>query len=654
MKYRYIILLLQLCFFVSCDTSDKMEDDGTINSEPIDYSMFKASIDNSLNDKVVSRAVSYGSSETPDLKLYFDNGSIAAYTYNTSSQYYEVDDATQMGDKALYVYSSEVEDNKSGALVAAAWPEQFAAIPETEISLRNVKPRVRINYKYADTEAITSINAVSLCQIYSDGELSALPTLVYSATGEVGEVVASSTTDIYSSILSDEESDKQAAGEVNYLTGAYELYVVPQVLSTYDACVKFVIDGEEHLYYFKNKVSFESYYCYDIVFEIKMFEGAVSIELTDQNEYAEWEDMGDGLIVSIDPSNRFDSWDGSSISTTLEGNGDAESPYLIKSAADLNYFCSLANGSLASTYLAAHYRLEQNIDWGGNAWSMIGSKTNSFVGVFDGNGYTLKNIVLSYGYNNGGMFGYIGSSSSTVVTSYTGEIKNLSLTGIISGAGSNIAGVVGSANPTSNVENCHFSGTVSGTFGVGGIVGSSQGRVVGCSVINSTITSTTEPSGTTKGAGGVVGQMWNNVNIKFEYNLALNCKVSGKKEEYTGGLIGSTWTAAQSSGNSFAKNITTDNSSYMFGITGYMGGTGEDPTSDTYSSLYQQSYYTGDAAYNDSTYFLGSDAYTTQQMCNMLNNGDVLQEFDPSQNSEGWYWAVNETYDSPMPVYNSK
>lgn len=650
MKFKYITTLLMLCLFISCQTDETIDNGEIGEKDPVDYSMFMASIDNSLSDKIVSRAISYVDSATPNLSVYFEDGNIASYTYNDNNLYYEVDDATQMGDKALYVYSSEMGEDSNGALVAASWPELFETNPATEISLRNVKPQVRINYKYADTEEIASVSTVSLCQIYSAGEFSALPTLVYTATGDLGEVVASETTDIYASVLTDD----QAEGDVTYITGAYELYAAPQVLSTYDAYVKFTIDGEDHLYYFKDKVSFESYYSYDMVFEIKMFEGAVDIELTEQSKYADWEDEGDGLIVTIDPANKFDTWDGSAISTSLEGAGTDNDPYLIQSAADLNYVLSLTSGSLATTYLSANYRLEKNIDWNSNSWSMIGTYSTPFLGLFDGNGYTIKNIAISYSWNSAGLFRYVGTSSTSAVTSYQGEIKNLSLTGVINGSAHNTAGFVGNAAPTSNIENCHFSGTVLGSYAVGGIVGSGEGRIAGCSVMNSTITATTESTGTTKGAGGIVGQLWTNTNIRFEHNLVLNCKVSSAKETSAGGLIGSTWTQWQPSYNSFAKNITTDNESDMFGLIGYTGAADADPTTDTYSYLYQNSYYTGDVAYNDAAYYLDSANYTMQEMCNMLNYGDASIEYNPSENAAGWYWAVSNTYDSPMPVYNSK
>ncbi len=173
-------------------------------------------------------------------------------------------------------------------------------------------------------------------------------------------------------------------------------------------------------------------------------------------------------------------------------------------------------------------------------------------------------------------------------------------------------------------------------------------------MVNSTITATGEATGTTKGAGTVIGQVWANTNVKSEYNLALNSKVSGAEEEYTGGLIGSTWNQLQPAWNSFSNNITTDNTKYFFGIVGYTGYTGEDPTLDTYVDLYQNSYYTGAGAHLDSNYYLDPELYSAQEMCNMLNDGDSTTEYDPAQNAEGWYWAVDSNYDSPFPTYNSK
>ncbi len=654
MKYRYIATLLLLGALSSCSESDDNLNESDITKEPVDYSSFFASIDNTLSDKVVSRAVSYGDYAKPELMVSFEGGEQANYTYNTTSLCYEVDDATQLGEKALYVHSTEYGDSNNGAMVAAAWPDTFAENPATIISLKNIKPRIRINYKYADTEAIATVSGVSLCNIYTQGEFAALPTIIYTSTGDLGEVQAAVSTDEYSNILTDDELESQEEGVVTYTTGAFELYTVPQVLSTYDAYVKFTIDGEDHLYYFKDKVSFESHYCYEMVFEIKMFEGAVDIELTEQSEYGDWEDEGDGLIVTIDPANAFDTWDGSSVSTMLEGSGNSENPYLIYSAADLKYFTTAAAGTSASTYLSAHYRLEQNIDWNSNAWTMVGSNSAPFLGTFDGDGHTIKNLALSYGYSNGGMFGFIGQAATTTVTEYIGEIKNLSITGVFTGTGNNIAGFVGQVQSSSNIENCHFSGSVTGALGVGAIAGSLSGRVAGCSVVNSTIIGTGESTSTTKGTGAVVGQIWANTNVKFEYNVALNSTVSNVDEKYTGALVGSTWNQWQPLWNSFSSNVTSDNAEYIFGLVGYTGNAGEDPTTDTYTYLYQSSYYTGSAAYLDPAYYLDPASYSAQEMCNMLIYGDITTQYDPDQNAEGWYWSVNDAYDAPFPTYNSK
>lgn len=86
----------------------------------------------------------------------------------------------------------------------------------------------------------------------------------------------------------------------------------------------------------------------------------------------------------------------------------------------------------------------------------------SFSGIFDGGGYTIKNIMLSDEGSNQGVFRYVEE---------VGIVKNLKVEGFInpSGTRSNVGGIVGTNHGT--LVNLSFSGDVSGLTSIGGVVG---------------------------------------------------------------------------------------------------------------------------------------------------------------------------------------
>jgi len=89
------------------------------------------------------------------------------------------------------------------------------------------------------------------------------------------------------------------------------------------------------------------------------------------------------------------------------GSGTASDPYIIMTADQLD---EVRND------LDAHYRLGADIDLDvspyneGQGWVPIGDSTlNPFIGVFDGNWHTIKNLFTTGGsYDSIGLFGVLG------------------------------------------------------------------------------------------------------------------------------------------------------------------------------------------------------------------------------------------------------
>ena len=220
----------------------------------------------------------------------------------------------------------------------------------------------------------------------------------------------------------------------------------------------------------------------------------------------------------------------------LEGEGTADSPYLIPDLATLKYYRNLINAEDTNEkYGNAYYKLTADIDmnpgwtyaydrasgdwtWTGNGqslaqWVPIGTSDNEFNGNFDGNGHSIFDLYINRYEDDQGLFGYVEE---------TGTVRNLSVTGDITGD-DNIGGVVGESYGT--VTGCSFAGSVTGDEDIGGIVGDNNGDVTGC-------TNNGSVTGESDDVGGIVGYNDGDVTV-----CANNGSVTGHDDD-VGGIVG--------------------------------------------------------------------------------------------------------------------
>ena len=106
-----------------------------------------------------------------------------------------------------------------------------------------------------------------------------------------------------------------------------------------------------------------------------------------------------------------------SLAQSWEGEGTVDSPYLIKSAADLQRLEQKVNEGDDCENL--HFKLTNNIDMSTicsvslGDWNSIGSINNYFEGDFDGDGYTINHLYSRAGNSTyKGLFGYIGTKGT--------------------------------------------------------------------------------------------------------------------------------------------------------------------------------------------------------------------------------------------------
>jgi hypothetical protein len=235
---------------------------------------------------------------------------------------------------------------------------------------------------------------------------------------------------------------------------------------------------------------------------------------------------------------------------SLPGEGTADSPYLISSAADLNNLRQY----LAANSLGKHFRITQDIDLGPwlaensptAGWIAIGnSSANSFQGYLHGGGHTISGIwcqnTSSPFYV--GLFGYLKSATvdslgistakgktlfSSNTMSYCGGIAGQADASVIAHCfadlslqGGYLGGMAGYAINASTITHCYTTGTLRGAQYTGGMVGSARN--------NNTLVEYCLSNAEIAGAGnigGIVGHLMNGT-VTVRHCVAANPSVTG-------------------------------------------------------------------------------------------------------------------------------
>ncbi|MDO4511277.1 MAG: hypothetical protein Q4B68_05605 [Bacteroidales bacterium] len=261
----------------------------------------------------------------------------------------------------------------------------------------------------------------------------------------------------------------------------------------------------------------------------------------------------------------------------FEGEGTAESPYLIKTAKDLATLAYLSknDASVRSTtstktvndvtyrgvFTGKYFKLANDIDLAGTkeAIEPIGNTSYMWEGVFDGDGHTISNFSIdNYAYDYCGLFSEVGlkgevknlKMANTTITSLGynvaavagrnyGKIDNITLTSprIVASEGYNTGAVAGrSYGPLSNIT---VEKAVVSSLGYSGAVVGSQYS----SITNANATGSVQGTGKQVFVGGVAGLV-SKANVDQANPVIDNCSFSGtvvspNNEVAVGGLVGS-------------------------------------------------------------------------------------------------------------------
>ena len=183
------------------------------------------------------------------------------------------------------------------------------------------------------------------------------------------------------------------------------------------------------------------------------------------------------------------------------GSGTEEDPYRIRTRAHLEAM----DDAGTDWTRGKHFRLEEDIDLDGKAWTPIDLK-----GRFDGNGHAVIGLKVAVeGSGSGavaGLFGYVSDGATIEWLTVHGSVSAKDDFFVRAG------GVAGHASESS-IEGCDFVGTVKAVAGdwaiVGGVVGTASDTAVkGCTASGSAEAESKDSTGAAAPgavAGGIVG-----------------------------------------------------------------------------------------------------------------------------------------------------
>ena len=260
-------------------------------------------------------------------------------------------------------------------------------------------------------------------------------------------------------------------------------------------------------------------------------------------------------VQALEPESAV--WDGTVADSFESGAGTESSPFIIKTAEQLAYLAQSTNSG--NNYKGKYFKLDNDIvlntedafsydafgfacdaaeDKTPNTWTPIGNSSNTFSGVFDGDGHKIIGIYINSQSSNQGFFGHCSNAT----------VKNLGVTdGYIKGIG-NIGGVVASnnsSNGTATVSNCYNNCAINCTgqanynsSAVGGVVGF-NGVYTGNNSISDCYNAGLVKSSFAN-AGGVVGYNYLQHNNNGESSIS-NCYNTGivkSSADNAGGIVG--------------------------------------------------------------------------------------------------------------------
>ena len=228
---------------------------------------------------------------------------------------------------------------------------------------------------------------------------------------------------------------------------------------------------------------------------------------------------------------------------------DGQGNYIVTTAEGLKAVADIANNG----NLGINITLTENINLTDMDWTPIGIDYNhQYTGTFNGGGHTITGLTVTGSDQYVGLFGHIGSG---------GTVKDVTLEEVKIESNNDMSAVGGVAGRSyGTLENCSVSGSVSGSFSVGGVVGYQfGGSITGCS-------SSASVKGTQR-AGGVAGTTNSGATLTACYATGdVTVENDGTSYAWAGGIVGT------NGGNSILACYAAGNVSGKGSGTIYVGG----------------------------------------------------------------------------------
>lgn len=246
--------------------------------------------------------------------------------------------------------------------------------------------------------------------------------------------------------------------------------------------------------------------------------------------------------------------DGQNFSTKLGSDGTTVNYTVVNSATALQAI---------NSNLSGNYALGSDVDLTGVTWTSIGDGYNPFVGKFDGLGHKVSNLTMTS--NNTSSMGLFGAAFGATLQNI--GVVNVNLTG--TGTSDMIGALVGDAEHNMDsgdpivIKNVYSSGSISGRYYVGGLIGYLYHGVVLNSDSSVAITANQK-------AGGLIGGV-DGLSIEIK-SIVMNSFATGNVTSTSGtagGLVGTSWAGDYS--NSYASGNVNGTGNEIGGFIGYMG-----------------------------------------------------------------------------------
>ncbi|WP_020617886.1 immunoglobulin-like domain-containing protein [Paenibacillus daejeonensis] len=274
------------------------------------------------------------------------------------------------------------------------------------------------------------------------------------------------------------------------------------------------------------------------------------------------------------------------------GSGTEQDPYIVMTGKQLEDIRMNTN---------AHYKLGADLTLTIPNFPPIWA----FNGSLDGNGHTIKGLHISRtDYQNAALFETLNPSA---------KVSNLIFEDAVI-TGREVAGVL-AGNSNGTITNVHATGSVSGTYNIGGLVGIEDGTIVSSSFVGNV-------TGNGDSIGGLVGLSLGNIDASFAH-VTLNAT----NGEGTGGLVGFKDDGTIS--RSYAQGTITSNDSYVGGLVGLLVDTTlEDSYANVMVSGSGESYYgglVGESAYSaiKRSYAIGQVIHEGNSVGGLIGENDI-------------------------------